>query len=221
MPDIATLVCRCCFMSAMPRCTRSVFAGSVGMPRVLQVEGVGRIEVHHPTWEVPQSESPPTILDGDTVVFRGEHWRLCGFDAPESRLGRAKNVPRELAKDVEDRAGGWAHCEEELELGFMAAERLQEILEEAIPRNALTIQVLDQRLDAHQRRLVNFLVDGLNVGNLLQREGLAKPYGGTGPRPSHCSCKSHRQLREEAVVAADAAAFREQQRRFDNIARRA
>lgn len=194
--------------------------GGDGMPGVFEVRGIGRFEVHDPVWTLPES-GEALIHDGDTVEFRGQMWRLYGFDAPETRLAADNGQDRALRKDVEDRRGGWAHCSEELALGERAMQRLKDLLEEAIPRGALTIQIMNVRPDAHHRRLVRFLIDGENVGDILQREGLAKPYNGVGKRPVHCSCKSHAQMRAEAAAAAEEAQFREQQRRFDLIRRRA
>ncbi len=103
------------------------------------------------------------VSDGDTVRVRGETYRLVDFDAPE--IGRT------------------SRCEREVEIGYQAKARVVDLVHEA--RN-LTIERVacscapsaseGSQYCNYGRRCGTLRADGEDVGLVLIREGLAKPY---------------------------------------------
>jgi endonuclease YncB( thermonuclease family) len=113
---------------------------------------------------------PSCVEDGDSVVFRGEKWRIFGLDAPE------------IAK-------GHYHCDEEFQRGVAAGERLSWLLIDAVKRDALVWKIT-RNIDVHNRRLVYAFIDGVNVADIMIEEGHAHPYDGKGAKVPHCECAS-------------------------------
>ena len=93
------------------------------------------------------------VVDGDTIRLRGEKIRLVDIDAPETHDFRCRN---------------------EKALGERAARRLRQLLNSG----PMTVQRLGRDKDRNGRKLRLVLVHGRNVGAMLVREGLARPYGG-------------------------------------------
>ena len=100
------------------------------------------------------------VVDGDTIHAPfGVKYRLLGFDTPEIFH---------------------AQCDAELELGQAAKERLEEILASG------EVRVIESgRIDKYRRTLAHVEVDGVDVGEILIGEGLARPYKG-GKREPWC-----------------------------------
>ncbi|HXF89542.1 MAG TPA: thermonuclease family protein [Xanthobacteraceae bacterium] len=100
------------------------------------------------------------VIDGDTIRYQGERWRLEGFDAPEIEHAR---------------------CTQELARGIAARSRLL-----ALARSGAPLALVPSgRTDRYGRSLARLLVDGEDAGEVLVREGLARPYAG-GPREGWC-----------------------------------
>ena len=89
------------------------------------------------------------IIDGDTVAFGRERVRIMNIDAPETRGAR---------------------CERELILGLRAKERLAMLLRVG------PIEIERHGVNAYGRTLALLDVHGLDVGQMLIREGLALPW---------------------------------------------
>ena len=98
------------------------------------------------------------IIDGDTVALPcvrpgpgcSERIRLTAIDAPET----------------------WhPHCDDELQAGLMAADRLREIL-----RGHQVTITRAGRLDRYGRTLADIATGEGDAGELLMREGMALPY---------------------------------------------
>ena len=105
---------------------------------------------------------PITVVDGDTVDRGVLRYRLVGFDAPEI----------------------WqAQCPEERAKGQLVARRPTELVE----KGAATIIPVQWKPDRYRRVMARLEVDGLDVGNILISEGLARPYDGRTRRISWCS----------------------------------
>jgi endonuclease YncB( thermonuclease family) len=97
------------------------------------------------------------MIDGDTIVWRGERWRLANHDAPEI-VG---------------------HCARERELAWRAKRRLEELL-----RGPYTLQRVPcwhgYARDRYGRRCAIVRVGGKDVADVLIAEGLAVKF----PQPS-------------------------------------
>jgi endonuclease YncB( thermonuclease family) len=93
------------------------------------------------------------VIDGDTIEAAfGVKYRLLGFDTPE-----IFHSP----------------CDAELELGMAAKERLEELFASG------EVRVIESgRTDKYRRTLAHVEVNGRDVGEILIREGLARPYKG-------------------------------------------
>lgn len=89
------------------------------------------------------------VVDGDTVWLKGEKIRAIGFDTPETQT----NI-----------CGGL----NEKQLGSGATDRLIELLNSG----AFTFERDGQ--DRYGRTLAHWFVDGVNVGDVLVAEGLAR-----------------------------------------------
>lgn len=102
------------------------------------------------------------VLDGDTVVLRGETIRIANIDVPETRQ---------------------AKCDAELRLGLVAKRRLKQLL----GSGAIFVHPgdpLDGRThDRYGRLLATITVDGRDVGEILVAEGW-RPW--TGQRKPWC-----------------------------------
>ncbi|MEM7301235.1 MAG: thermonuclease family protein [Pseudomonadota bacterium] len=94
-------------------------------------------------------------VDGDTVWYKGEKFRLSGIDAPETFKPR---------------------CREERRLGERAKRRLASILS----NNAWSIE--RQGIDRYGRTLARFRIGNKTVGDMLVKERLAKRWQGRKAR---------------------------------------
>jgi endonuclease YncB( thermonuclease family) len=91
------------------------------------------------------------VIDGDTIVVRGEHIRILGINAPE------------LSK---------ARCRDETIRGLRARSRLEDLLQAG---NVVVERGEGRdRFDRYRRTLASVSVDGVDVGEVLMREGLAR-----------------------------------------------
>lgn len=97
-------------------------------------------------------------LDGDTIRCGEERVRLAGIDAPELR----------------------ARCEAERRLAEAATERLTTLLEGGVSLHATGEDRFGRTLAVARNR------EGEDLGAVLVREGLARPYHGRGPRGDWC-----------------------------------
>lgn len=102
-------------------------------------------------------------IDGDTIIVGSEHIRIANIDTPEILH---------------------AQCDAEKRLGLVAKRRMGELL----LSGALTISrgdPADGRMkDRYGRTLAIVLVDGVDVGETLVSEGLARRW--TGRREPWC-----------------------------------
>lgn len=89
------------------------------------------------------------VVDGDTIWLRGEKIRLQGFDAPETTT----NI-----------CGG----NQEVNLGKQATRRLVEIM------NSGNMAIRRSGKDRYGRTLAVLTSKGVNVGDILIAEGLAR-----------------------------------------------
>ncbi len=103
-------------------------------------------------------------LDGDSVRMCGETFRLVGFDT-------AEHHPR-------------AKCPQEAELARQAHERLGQLIQRGRIFGTLRLERTGRK-GKYGRTLARLYVDGENVGDVLIREGLARPYRG-GHRKAWC-----------------------------------
>ncbi|MGH0214413.1 thermonuclease family protein [Sinorhizobium meliloti] len=88
------------------------------------------------------------VVDGDTIIVRGEHIRIEGINAPELK----------------------GKCSEENVLARRARSRLMELLETA------KIDIERNGIDRFRRTLASVTVGGSAVGDILMREGLARKW---------------------------------------------
>lgn len=91
------------------------------------------------------------VVDGDTLWLQGEKIRLSGIDAPEL------SEPR---------------CRSERERAQRATDRLVTLM------NGNRIEIRRTGVDRYQRTLADVMVDGVDVGAVLVREGLARAWDG-------------------------------------------
>ena len=99
------------------------------------------------------------VVDGDTFWFRGVNIRIAGIDAPEL-------FP--------------PHCDRERELGEAAKKRLRELLN----AGRFSLEAVSRETDLYGRVLRNVHRGGHSLGDVLVREGLARPLHGR--RQSWC-----------------------------------
>lgn len=97
------------------------------------------------------------VVDGDTIWLKGVKIRIADIDAPET------HDPK---------------CTSELQLGNRATQRLLQL----VNSGTVTLRPIDRDEDRFGRKLRIVMVDGRSVGDILVREGLARPYG-NGRRP--------------------------------------
>lgn len=96
------------------------------------------------------------VLDGDTFRLGPETIRIENIDAPETRE---------------------AKCDAERRLGHLATRRLEQLL--ASGDLVLTINPQDGRdADRYGRKLRRVAVGGVDAGEALVAEGLARPWDG-------------------------------------------
>lgn len=100
------------------------------------------------------------VVDGDTVRFAGDSWRLVGLDTPETYR---------------------AQCDYELALGRAATARLRELVASG---QGVDLVALPGR-DRYDRGLARLYVGGENIADILTSEGLARRYDG-GKRQNWC-----------------------------------
>ena len=98
------------------------------------------------------------VIDGDTIRIDGETIRIIGLDTPETMF---------------------AQCDAERRLGYLAKERLSELLSKA------EIRVQRVGKGKYRRTLARVYADGKDVSDELIREGYARAYDG-GKRKSWC-----------------------------------
>lgn len=104
------------------------------------------------------------VYDGDSVALdcgtgREVTARLVGYDTPETK-----------------RSG----CTAEADLGKRATERLRGLL------GSGELRMARQGVDKYRRPLMRVWVDGVDVAEVMVREGLAVAYAG-GARPDWCA----------------------------------
>lgn len=104
-----------------------------------------------------------SVTDGDTVTIAGERIRIANIDTPEIHH---------------------AQCEAERRLGKVAARRLAELLKSG----RIEVHVGDpgtgRKKDRYGRTLATISIDGMDVGETLIIEDLARPW--EGRRRSWC-----------------------------------
>lgn len=98
-----------------------------------------------------RSATETCVVDGDTLWLNGVKIRLEGFDTPEPQTAIC---------------GGQA----EVALAHRASDRLIELLNS----NAWTIEYFGEDSTQERRRLATIRVDGVDVGEILIRERLAR-----------------------------------------------
>lgn len=89
------------------------------------------------------------VVDGDTIIVRGERIRIEGINAPELK----------------------GECHEESVRARRARSRLMELLE------AAKIDIERNGIDRYRRTLASVSVGGTDLGHVLMREGLARKWG--------------------------------------------
>lgn len=97
------------------------------------------------------------VVDGDTAWIDGVRVRIADIDAPET------HPPR---------------CPKEARLGASATKRLGELLN----AGPFEMRAIDRDTDRFGRKLRILVRQGRSLGDVLVREGLARPYG-TGRQP--------------------------------------
>jgi len=124
--------------------------------RLLRRFASRRVEHAHATMRVANIVRMPRVVDGDTIDDQatGIRYRLASVDAPET--------------------GNRAGCFSERRLGELSKAETTEIvggakLIEARPTG---------RIDAYGRTVAYLYIDGVELGDVLVRRGLARPWRG-------------------------------------------
>jgi endonuclease YncB( thermonuclease family) len=100
------------------------------------------------------------VVDGDTIWLQGEKIRMADIDTPETHPSR---------------------CPKEARLGKAATLRLQALLNQG----PFDLRPIRRDTDRYGRKLRIVERDGVSLGSILVREGLARPYTG-GKRQPWC-----------------------------------
>jgi endonuclease YncB( thermonuclease family) len=139
---------------------RVYWLAGIAVGAALIVAGAFLPKFTGPISDTPINPAEINVTDGDTIKVRGAPYRLVGFDTPET--SRAK-------------------CGSERQLGDQATVRLQAI----INMGNLTLQetrcscspgTIGTRWCNFGRRCGILKANGENIGTLLIREGLARPF---------------------------------------------
>lgn len=124
----------------------------------VMVEVFGASGAAPPGLGSPASRPDLFVIDGDTLrSAEGERIRLIGIDAPEL-------PPR-------------SRCEHEAGLALAAKVRLTELIDGAT-QIVTTARPGERDRDQYDRLLRDVRVDGVDVGDILVKEGLAKVWMG-------------------------------------------
>ncbi len=96
-------------------------------------------------------------IDGDTVIVNGAHIRVANIDAPETHH---------------------AKCEAERRLGLIATRRMDQLLKAGRLRITIGDPKTGRKTDRYGRTLATISVNGVDIGETLVTEGLARPWEG-------------------------------------------
>ncbi|MBH5371473.1 thermonuclease family protein [Bradyrhizobium glycinis] len=118
-------------------------------------------------WTSPGSPIAIFAVDGDTVRYQGQIYRLVGFDTPER--------------------GNKAMCEDERRLADTATSRLRQLIaggEARLQRVVCACRPGEEGTSRcnYGRLCASLAVGGRDVGQILINEGLARPYVCSGTR---------------------------------------
>ncbi len=97
------------------------------------------------------------VIDGDTIIVEREHIRIANIDAPE--IGHPK-------------------CDAERRLGLVAKRRLAALMASGEIEISRGDPVNGRKKDRYGRTLATIYVDGIDVGETLVGEELARPWRG-------------------------------------------
>lgn len=109
------------------------------------------------TSAAPSCHADMCVIDGDTVIIRGERIRIANIDAPELRTGK---------------------CDAERRLARVARARLETILGSGDVVIMPGDPASGRRKDRYGRTLATLRVAEADVGDVLVGEGLARPWVG-------------------------------------------
>ena len=98
---------------------------------------------------ISQASAATIIIDGDTIDVDGTRIRIVQIDTPETFRPR---------------------CERELVLGLKAKERLRQLLDQG------PVTFTATGTDRYRRTLAKVYANGIDVGEVLMKEGYALPY---------------------------------------------
>jgi endonuclease YncB( thermonuclease family) len=150
--------------AVLPLASGSQFEASLGV----RVTRFGTRAATPPATVTAGRASGIRVVDGDTVdaiVQPSREWRrfrLIGFDTPETY---------------------YAGCDAERQVGYSAARRLEQL----VRTGQVQLEVREGARDRYSRGLATLRVDGVDVGQVLIREGLAGPYSDRGKRIDWCA----------------------------------
>lgn len=99
--------------------------------------------------DAPVVRATIRVIDGDTVVIDGVHVRIEQIDTPETFKAR---------------------CANEYRIGILAKERLEQLLKDK------DVSYAGSSLDYWGRTLAHVYADGVDVGDVLMKEGHAVRY---------------------------------------------